>query len=117
MRFELLFPSKYFKGSDFLDGPKTITIKAIVQDDVVSTQGTKKKGLIYFEEVADKSLVLNVTNARSICAMYGPEMDGWIGKQITLVAMQCACEGGEMKDCVRVMKGNPVTAAKGAAKK
>jgi hypothetical protein len=116
MRYELLFPSKYFKGADFFDGPKTFTIKAIVQDEVKTQRGTERKGLLYFEEVPDKSLILNVTNARAIANMYGPEMNEWTGKQVTLCMTQASCEGGEMKDCVRIMKGNPVAAAKGAKK-
>ena len=107
MRYENLFPSKYLKGADFAEGDRTLTIKDVVVDDIVTVQGKEKKPLIYFEEVTDKSLVLNKTNARTIAAMYGPETTGWLGKAVTLTMAQTAAAGGEMVDCVRVRKGIP----------
>lgn len=105
MRVELLFPSRYFKGADFCDGDRTLTITAVVVEELKMKGGKpEKKPVVYFEEVTDKALVLNKTNAMAIAALHGTETDAWHSKKITLGLAQDRM-GGEMVDCVRV-KGN-----------
>ena len=106
MRFELLFPSKFIKGVDFCEGPRTLTIKAVLVEEIATNRGKSKKPVIYFEEILEKSLILNVTNAKSIAAIHGKEINDWVGKQITLLMAQTTAEGGETVDCVRISPTN-----------
>jgi len=102
VRVELLFPSRYYKGADFAEGPKSLTIAGVVIEELKMKGGkSEKKPVVYFEETTDKSLVLNKTNAMAIAAQHGTETDAWTGKHITLILAQDRM-GGEMVDCVRV---------------
>jgi hypothetical protein len=107
-RFELLFPSKFVKGVDFATGPRVVTIKAVLVEEIETNLGKNKKAMMYFEEILAQSLILNVTNAKTIASMYGSETNDWIGKKVTLVMAQTTAKGGETVDCVRVQKGIPV---------
>ena len=79
------FPSKSkYLGTGDVDGDLTVRISDVCMCDLQSQEGgTKSKPVIYFGH-ADKPLVLNRTNWDSIESLYGPNTDGWIGKQITL---------------------------------
>lgn len=102
MRVELLFPSRYFKGADFAEGPRVLTIAALVIEELKMKGGAKeKKPVVYFVEDTEKALVLNKTNAMAIASLHGTETDAWKGKQVTLVLAQDRM-GGELVDCVRV---------------
>ena len=105
MKVELLFPSRYFKCVD-LDGKQlTLTIEAVTVEDLQMAGGKKeRKPVVYFRERADKSLVLNKTNAMSIAAMHGNETDAWAGKTIVLIPAKDKM-AGKIVDCVRIAEG------------
>ena len=55
-----------------------------------------KKPILKFDK-SEKGLILNKTNARKIAAMYGDEMDDWIGKKIILAAEDVEYAGQMVK--------------------
>ena len=57
---------------------------------------------------ADKSLICNKTNARTIADMYGTNTDGWVGKVITLFPTQTDYNGRQVA-CIRVKLGPPTS--------
>lgn len=60
------------------------------QKPVISFKGTTKK------------LIVNATIGKTIAAMYGPNVEAWIGKKITLYASTTRAASGGMVECVRV---------------
>lgn len=75
--------SEYLKAEDIGNEMWTFTIKGA---DVKEFPDGDRKLVLSFQEW-DKSLPLNVTNARAIADMYGHNSNGWIGRQIMLFSM------------------------------
>ena len=85
----------------------TLTIKSVTPPNAEkSANGTViDKPIVYFNET-DKGLVLNKTNGRTIGLAHGNEMDGWVGKKITLFATTTESFGKKDVPCVRVRPMN-----------
>ncbi len=64
----------------------------------------KDKGIVFFNETP-RGLVLCKTNAMLAAAMFGDDTNAWLGKRITLFAMDVKV-GPEMKPGIRI-KGSP----------
>lgn len=63
-----------------------LTITKVVREDVVGQGGRKEQlPVLYFKE-ADKGLVLNKTNGKTIEKLYSPFVENWTGKRIQLFA-------------------------------
>jgi len=83
MDIDKLFPSRFLKAADLNEGEEIIlTITGISQEVMGQGQDQKAAALITFAEL-EKALVLNKTNANTICNLYGRDTDGWIGKKVT----------------------------------
>ncbi len=103
--YRKMYDSKYLANWD-LDKDATVKIKSVVAGEVEGEKGEKTKcPLVYFAG-AQKALVLNKTNGKTIAGMYGTDCDKWAGKSITLFATTCEAFG-ETKDCIRVRPGVP----------
>ena len=74
-----LFPSDYLKHSDLGPRGRTVTIHSWETVNI----GDELKPVLHFVG-GDKPMVLNKTNAMMIAILYGPELDGWVGKTIDL---------------------------------
>lgn len=79
----------------------------IVKVEGVKLPGTGKikanrKPVLHFKG-SEKPLVVNATIGKTIAAMYGPDIEKWVGKRITMYATTCrAADGSGDVDCVRV---------------
>ena len=93
-----VFPSKYLKASDLGQSNVVVTMSHSELEDV--GQDGELKPVLYFKGKT-KGLVLNKTNANAIASMYGPEMDNWSERQITLFATQTDF-AGKIVPCIRV---------------
>lgn len=82
------FPSNYLKASDLQGRPLTLSMERIGYEQL----GDDNKLVLYFQG-KEKGLVLNKTNANNIAAIYGPETDNWIGKEVTLVEAMVDFQG------------------------
>lgn len=78
----------------------TVTMERIGREIVTSTGG-KKEECTVARLVGQKPLILNVTNQKSIARLYGPYIEDWAGKQITLFASTTKL-AGEMVECIRI---------------
>lgn len=83
MDFELLFPGRFIKSAQFNGRDVTMTIKAVVLEELEGIRGKQQKGIVSFEE-RPLQWVLNRTNASALKAMFGRETNGWVGKRVTL---------------------------------
>ena len=91
-----IFPSKYLKAADLnnQEHPLRITNWSIEK------LGDESKLLLSFSG-AKKGLITNKTNADRIAHIYGPDLDGWIGKEIVLYP-EMVNFGGKVTEAVRV---------------
>lgn len=73
------FPSKWLKAADVEDD-RIVTMRNVTMEEVADGE---RKPVLWLEEF-DKGVVLNKTNGTNISQLYGPDSDGWIGRQMTL---------------------------------
>jgi hypothetical protein len=100
-----MFESRFIRPKD-LDGREwTLTIAQVRSEELPSRFGPERLKWILAFAGAKKGLVLNVTNARCLAAMWGDESDGWVGKRVTLYPTEF-----EGKSAIRV-RGSPDLAA------
>lgn len=83
----------------------TVTIER-VQLETITMMGGKKEDHTVAYLAGHKPLILNVTNSKSIHKLYGPYIEEWAGKQITLHA-STAKLGNEMVECLRIRPNVP----------
>ena len=92
------------EGKDF-----TLKIREVKQGDLQSAGGKSKRPVVMFDG-AEKGLVLNKTNGKTIAALYGTKTEAWVGKSITIYATKTQMAGEEV-DCIRVRPMVPKEAA------
>jgi len=120
MHYKLLFPSLFLGAEDLQGKDVTLTMRRVLVEDLQGQGGqSEKKPCLFFEETRDKAekngakekrLVLNRTNAKTIAKLYGPEVDDWAGKQITLFPTTTQAFGDTV-DCIRVRPAVPTATA------
>jgi hypothetical protein len=117
--YKTLFPTLYLAAHDLGGKDVPLTIRRIVVEELKTEAGTEKKPVVFFVETGkkadaagtkEKRLVLNKTNAKVIANMYGPELNDWTGKRVTLYAARVSSFGEEV-DAIRVRPVPPPAAA------
>lgn len=83
----------------------TVTIDFVRLEEVTMMGGKKEDHSIMYLK-GQKPMILNATNSKSIHKLYGPYIEDWAGKQITLYA-STAKLGGEMVECLRIRPNVP----------
>jgi hypothetical protein len=78
----------------------TVTIK-YVQKETITMMGGKKEDHSLAYLVETKPLILNSTNSKTIEKLYGPYIEDWAGRKITLYASTTKL-GSEMVECLRI---------------
>lgn len=107
MNFDDLYPSRFLKAGNIPNGKANYTIKAVAREPLETDQGTEEKVIMTFEETA-MQLVLAKVNAVCIRAMFGSDVQQWIGKRVTLYATTAIMPFPRRRDepCIRVF-GSP----------
>lgn len=78
----------------------TVTID-FVQSEEITGSGGKKEICTVAHLKGHKPMILNVTNSKSIHKLYGPFIEDWAGKDVTLYASTTKL-AGEMVECLRI---------------
>lgn len=78
----------------------TVTIKNVTRGTVKGEGGRGEECTIANLE-NQKPFILNRTNQKSIERLYGPYIEDWAGKQVTLYASKTKLKG-ELVECVRI---------------
>jgi transcriptional regulator of met regulon len=86
----------------------TVTIDYVVREVITGTNGKKEECSVAHLKGGVKPFILNMTNSKSIAKLYGPYIEDWAGKKITLFA-STAKLAGEVVECLRI---RPQVAAK-----
>lgn len=78
----------------------TVTIDYVVREMITGTGGKKEECTVAHLKGV-KPFILNATNSKTIAKLYGPYIEDWAGKQITLFA-STAKLSGETVECLRI---------------
>lgn len=115
--WKLLINPDYIGAYALPDG-EDLTVKIdYVQVEEITGTGGKKEHCTVAHLVNQKPMILNVTNSKSIAKLYGPYIEDWQGKQITLFASTTKL-AGETVECLRIRpkvaerKAGPITDAR-----
>lgn len=111
--FKEFFDSQFI-GVWSLDGKDVVaTIKRVEKGSVGGQQGKKKdsKAIIHFAEF-DEPMACNVTNAKTIAAIYGPDVREWPGKRVTLYPTTTTF-GRDTVECIRIRPVAPKNGSSG----
>lgn len=84
----------------------TVTIAKVTAGQLTGEGGRKSKKPIAFFEGKEKGMALNATNCKTIAAMYGNDVERWIGKRVTLYPTTTEM-GGKTVECIRVRPTPP----------
>lgn len=104
--YDQLFPGRFLKAGLLLGKRVTFTISAVDIEPLPQDNGKDRvRGVLSFERT-DKQLVLNSTNGQCLKAMFGKQVQQWVGKQVT-VAPEKDKFGNETVDAIRVV-GSPL---------
>jgi len=101
----LLSNSQTLSAIDLGDRSATATISE-VEGGIFENDGGKDKTVLVSFDGRDKKFASNVTNCTLLDAMFGPEIEQWVGHRITLMADVVEKGGKKGEPCVRV-KGSP----------
>lgn len=96
---------KEFLGSWDLPPGKdaTVTIEKVIGAELDNGKGKKNKKPVIQFVGKEKKFVSNVTNSKTIAAMYGNMVEDWVGKRITLYVTQTRDPStGSDIDCLRI---------------
>lgn len=81
-------------------GDLTVTID-FVRLETITMMGGKKEDHSIMHLKGQKPMILNATNSKSIHKLYGPYIEDWIGKKITLF-QSTAKLASEIVECLRI---------------
>ncbi|WP_186157921.1 hypothetical protein [Burkholderia gladioli] len=82
------------------DEDLTVTIDYVRREQISGADGKKEECTVAHLK-GHKPLILNATNSKSIHKLYGPYIEDWEGKQITLYASTTKAFG-ETVECLRI---------------
>lgn len=94
----------------------TVRIDYVQVEEVHGAQGKKDMCTVAHIK-GEKPMILNVTNSKTIAKLYGPYIEDWVGKPITLFASTTRL-AGETVECLRIRpkvaerKPQPITDAR-----
>ena len=85
-----LFPSRWIKSDDLAAADLTLTMREVTVEEL----GPENESMpvLWFAD-DERGLPLNVTNARSIEELHGPETNLWGGRKVTLFRQQVEFAG------------------------
>ena len=78
----------------------TVRITSVGREIVKGTEGKEEECTVAKLD-GEKPLILNRTNSKSIAKLYGPYIEDWAGKEITLFATKTKV-AKEVVECLRV---------------
>lgn len=101
-----LIDPRYIGAYALPNGNDLIVTIDFVRKEEITMMGGKKEDHSIMHISGQKPMILNATNSKSIHKLYGPYVEDWAGKQITLF-VSIAKMGGEMVECLRIRPNIP----------
>jgi hypothetical protein len=88
----------------------TVTIERVQREEITLAGKQESHTVMYLK--GHKPMILNATNSRSIQQLYGPYIEQWAGKRLTLYASTARLDG-ELVECLRIRPAVPAPSKKG----
>lgn len=104
-----LFPGRFLKAGMLGDSKPTMTIKAVERELLPSEKGGDEPRTILSFQERPFELSINKTNAKLLLAMFGRQVQTWVGKRITLYRTEVK-SFGKMEPCIRIWGSPDLTA-------
>jgi hypothetical protein len=99
--WDQLYPGRFFKGGDILEGEKKlVTISAVDTDELEGDKGPQVKGILTFEG-EKMQLALNKTNGICLREMFGRKPYEWVGRRFAMFQSEW-----QQEPCIRIW-GSP----------
>lgn len=95
-----IYGGNWVKAENLRGQDVTVQIESVSVEDV-GEGGDKKKQIVLGFVGMEKRLGVNATNANTIGALYGDEIEKWAGKAITLFPTTCEMNAKTVA-CIRV---------------
>ena len=102
MKISEMFPSKYLKSEDLGNRTARCIIETIEMCDV----GEGEIKPVFYFQGKDKGMVLNITNANALAAIYGDETEGWRDRELVIFVERVNFKG-KMVPGLRVRPPEP----------
>jgi hypothetical protein len=108
--YRSLYGKDYVGSWDIPDGKDiTVTISSVSGGELAGVGGRKSKKPLLTLKGTAKKLALNATNGKTIATMYGKDIEGWVGKKISLYKSTTRDPNGDGEtECIRVRPRVPV---------
>ena len=101
--FRKSFPSRFLQSTDLDDGPITVTINAVRDENVGTTDKPETKPVVESKEEGVKPFVLNITRGEAITEIAGnPDINRWPGTRIQLAKGWTRYQGKRVA-CIEVL--------------
>jgi hypothetical protein len=110
--YRAMYGREWLGHWDLQDKDVVVTITAVTQGELTAQGNRKSKKPALSLKGTDKKIAVNATNGKALKSMYGPYVEDWIGKRITLYKTTTEM-AGETVECIRV---RPVVPAPRSAK-
>ena len=99
-----------FTGAYELEPGQTVTRKITrTGHEMVKTDRGEERCFVAYFEGQTKPMVLNKTNCKTIEKLYGPQVEGWIGKEIVIASAKVRAFGDTV-DALRIKEIRPTSA-------
>lgn len=109
--YRTMFDKEHLGAWDLQGREVVVTIADVKAGQLVGEGGKKAKKPIIRFEGKEKTFACNVTNAKAIAGMYGPDTTKWAGQRIAIYPTMTQF-GGKEVECIRVKPQKPAAGAK-----
>lgn len=99
--YKTLMNPDYIGAYSLNEGEDLTVVIAHVAREVITGTGGKKEECTVAHLKNQKPMILNSTNQKSIARLYGPYIEDWAGKPITLFASTTKL-AGDTVECLRI---------------
>lgn len=101
--YRSLYDKEYIGAWDIADKDVTVTILKVIGGSLTAVGGRKSKKPVIYMKGTEKGFAVNATNGKTIATMYGPMIEDWVGKRITLFKSTTRSPSGDGEvECIRV---------------
>jgi hypothetical protein len=105
--WKINFDYRYTGAYELKEGEeKILTIQRVCKEEIMDTTGAKQMCLVAYFKEANKPMVLNKTNCKTIEKLYSPYIENWLNKRV-IVSSQKVKAFGDTIDALRIKRRIP----------
>lgn len=106
--YDQLFPGRFLKTGQLGGRQVTLRIRSVYVEPLPNVKGgDEDRGILSFDGTA-KEMTINKVNGECLKAMFGPAVQNWVGKRITLMP-DTDTFGRDRVDAIRIAGSPDIT--------